>query len=322
MKKLVICLVFLAWCSMKELVAQPSTVTDIDGNVYHMVTIGTQVWMVENLSNTRYNDGTAVPLVMDSLAWWNLNTPVYCWYNNDSSTYKNTYGALYNWYAVNTGKLAPKGWHIPKDSEWTILSTYLGGDRIAGGKMNETGVTHWTDPNDGATNSSGFTGLPGGYRHNFGTFLFAGDYGHWWSSTEDNAPYAWSRHLDYGTAKLYRDSIYSWSYALSVRCVRDEMASDVDNKNSQLPNDFSLSQNYPNPFNPSTNISFSIPARCFVSLKVFDFLGREVATILSEELTPGNYTRQWNAGELPSGAYTYRLQGGLFSDTKKLVLFR
>jgi len=111
----------------------PSTVTDIDGNVYHIVAIGTQVWMAENLKTTKYNDGTFIPLVTDSTAWGNLSTPGYCWYNNDAATYKNTYGALYNWFTVNTGKLSPKGWHIPSDTEWETLITYLGGESLAGG---------------------------------------------------------------------------------------------------------------------------------------------------------------------------------------------
>ena len=120
--------------------ANSNTVTDIDGNAYHTVAIGTQVWMVENLKTTRYNDGTAIPLVTDSAVWGNLtSTPGYCWYNNDMSMYKNLYGALYNWYAVSTEKLAPEGWHVPTNSEWGVLINYLGGDTSAGGAMKETG---------------------------------------------------------------------------------------------------------------------------------------------------------------------------------------
>ena len=118
---------------LSNIVTATPNVVDIDGNVYHTVTIGTQVWMVENLKTTRYNDGTAIPLVTDGTAWAALTTPGYCWYNNDSATYKNTYGALYNWYAVNTGKLAPTGWHVPTDSEWTVLTTYLGGESLQAG---------------------------------------------------------------------------------------------------------------------------------------------------------------------------------------------
>ena len=116
-------IIMLVSCSKKD---DPNntvnTVTDKDDNVYHTVTIGTQTWMAENLKTTKYNDGTAIPLVTDSTAWTSLLTPAYCWYNYDATTYKNTYGALYNWYAVNTGKLAPIGWHVATDAEWTTLT--------------------------------------------------------------------------------------------------------------------------------------------------------------------------------------------------------
>ncbi len=149
-----------------------STVTDIDGNIYHTVTIGTQVWMVENLKVTKYNDGNVIPYVTDSVSWGKLQTPAYCFYNNDIKN-KTIYGALYNWYSVNTGKLAPNGWHVAKDSEWKTLITFLGDpsnnalfgeDSIAGGKMMEIGTSHWIGLNSGANNSSGFTALPGGGR--------------------------------------------------------------------------------------------------------------------------------------------------------------
>ena len=221
MKKLIVCLLLLAGCSKNENPVNPNsaTVTDIDGNVYHTVTIGTQVWMVENLKTTKYNDGTVIPLVADSVAWINLTMSGYCWYH-DSITYKEPYGALYNWYAVRTGKLAPKGWHIPTDSEWTILTTYLGGDSIAGGNMKEAGLTHWNSPNTGATNSSGFTALPGGGRNLDGIFNSMVGYGGWWTSTEFSATDAWNRSLSSYKAVVYRCN-YSKKDGFSVRCVRD-----------------------------------------------------------------------------------------------------
>ncbi|MBA7527477.1 hypothetical protein ES705_19653 [subsurface metagenome] len=176
--------------------------------------------MAENLKTTKYNDGTAIPLVTNSTEWDNLTTPGYCWYNNDEASYKNTYGALYNWYTVNTGKLCPTGWHVPTDSEWTILTDYLGGYSVAGGKLKETGTTHWNSPNTGATNESGFTALPGGYRTNSGAFNNVGSNGNWWSSTESSSTYAWHRSMNYSSSNVYRD--YSGkSYGFSVRCVRD-----------------------------------------------------------------------------------------------------
>ncbi|MCB9001260.1 MAG: fibrobacter succinogenes major paralogous domain-containing protein [Bacteroidales bacterium] len=159
------------------------TVTDIDGNTYITVTIGNQVWMAENLKTTHYNDGTAIPNVTDGNEWAALTTGAYCWYSN-ATAYKDTYGALYNWYAVNTGKLAPTGWHVATDAEWTTLTTYLGGESVAGGKLKETDTTHWASPNTGATNETGFTALPGGYRGRGGAFGGIGGYGYWWSATE------------------------------------------------------------------------------------------------------------------------------------------
>lgn len=198
-----------------------NTVTDIDGNIYHTVTIGTQVWMVENLKTTKYNDGTSIPNVTtDNTVWTNLLTPGYCWYNNDETTYKSTYGALYNWYTVNTGKLAPLGWHVPTDTEWTTLTTYLGGGSIAGGKLKETGTSHWSSPNTGATNETGFTAIPVGGRGNYGAFGSIGYDGNWWSSAEGSAGNAWSWYLVYNLSNVARFN-YLKSCGFSVRCVRD-----------------------------------------------------------------------------------------------------
>jgi len=195
------------------------TMTDIDGNTYKTVTIGTQTWMAENLKVTKYNDGTAIPNVTDETAWSSLTTGAYCNYNNDPST-AATYGRLYNWYAVNTGKLCPTGWHVPTDAEWETLREYLGGYEVAGGKLKETGTTHWNSPNEGATNASGFTALPGGGRYNDGTFDYIGDNGIWWSSTEGSTSYALGWYLNYNNYNLtYNNS--SKVDGFSVRCVRD-----------------------------------------------------------------------------------------------------
>jgi uncharacterized protein (TIGR02145 family) len=198
----------------------PSTVTDIDGNVYNIVTIGTQVWIVENLKTTRYNDGSPIPLVTDSATWSNLTTPGYCWYNNDAAN-KSTYGALYNWFTINTGKLAPIGWHVPTDTEWKTLTTFLGNENIAGGKLKETGLIHWRSPNLGATNESGFTALPGGHRDINGTFSSIGDDGYWWSSTEyGTTGKVWYRNMNYNYAGVV-SVINNKINGHSVRCLKD-----------------------------------------------------------------------------------------------------
>jgi len=222
-------LIFTTSCvkSNDEITPPPietSTITDIDGNVYKTVKIGTQWWMAENLKTTRYNDGSAIPLVTDASVWKYLSTPGYCWHNNDT-TRKNPYGALYNFYVVNTGKLAPTGWHMPTDAEWTILTTYLGGDNVAAGKMKSTGTIEaftglWHHPNTGATNESGFTAVPAGGRFYDGSFVLNGYYSRWWSSSESITSYAWSRLLTYGSWDVYRYDDDK-NYGLSVRCVRD-----------------------------------------------------------------------------------------------------
>lgn len=199
------------------------TMTDQDGNVYKTVTIGTQTWMAENLRTTVYNDGTAIPMVTDNTAWDNLSTEAYCNYNNTSNTDTiATFGRLYNWYAVNSGKLAPKGWHVPTDAEWTQLTTYLGGESVAGGKLKETGTTHWISPNTGATNETGFTALPGGGRGQDGAFGNVGYSGTWWSATGSGsgATYAWHRTMTNDLSDVLRPVNYL-KFGFPVRCVKD-----------------------------------------------------------------------------------------------------
>ena len=137
----------------------------------------------------KYNDGTSIPLVLPDYTSYNETMPGYRWYKNDAAN-KSIYGALYNWYAVNTGKLCSSGWHIPTDAEWTTLIDFLGGEGVAGGKLKETGITHWKSPNIGATNSSGFSALPGGERFYDDNFFYIMNKGFWWSSTMDSQIYA------------------------------------------------------------------------------------------------------------------------------------
>jgi uncharacterized protein (TIGR02145 family) len=203
-------------------IAQESTVTvkDIDGNVYKTVTIGKQVWMAENLKTTKYKDGTPIPLVTEIFKWAALNTAGYCWYFNDETANKNKYGALYNWFSLNTGNLCPTGWHVPTDEEWTTLITYLGGDSVAGGKLKEAGTTHWSSPNTGATDDSGFTALPSGSRFRKVSFFFIGRFGYWWSATEYDATSAWNSSIFFTSSNVYRYSSDKQD-GYSVRCLKD-----------------------------------------------------------------------------------------------------
>jgi len=197
-------------------------VKDIDGNVYNTVTIGTQVWMVENLKTTHLNDGTPIPNAIDSLEWNNSATsytPAYCWNKNDPKN-KSIYGALYNFYSVETGKLAPKGWHVATAANWNTLTAFLGGDSIAGGKMKETGTSHWITPNTDATNTSGFTALPGGFRVGYTIFENVGYTGVWWTSTKSVTESPSGRSLISSDGIIVTGYAFS-SMGFSVRCVKD-----------------------------------------------------------------------------------------------------
>jgi uncharacterized protein (TIGR02145 family) len=196
------------------------TITDIEGNAYKTIQIGTQVWMAENLKTTKLNDGTPIPQVTDATTWDNLSSPACCWYNDEATTYNADFGALYNWYVVNTSKLCPTGWHLPTDAEWTALSTYLGGQGYAGGKLKEISTTHWLSPNTGSTNESGFTALPGGTRSISGSSDNIDIAGYWWSSTEFDSANAWYRHMNYSTSNVFRNSFHKKT-GFSVRCVKD-----------------------------------------------------------------------------------------------------
>lgn len=215
--------------SISDIIFNPNltygSVSDIEGNTYKTIKIGNQVWMAENLRTTKYNDGTTIPLIIDNTSWIGLSTPGYCWYNHDSETYKATYGALYNQYAVdalsNGGKnVCPTGWHVPTDLQWTTLTTYLGGESVAGGKLKEAGTTHWMG-NTGGTNETGFTALPGGSRTpSISAFNLVGIGGYWRSSTEFNTSNAWYRSITNNSSSVNRLS-NTKLFGFSVRCLMD-----------------------------------------------------------------------------------------------------
>jgi len=188
--------------------------------IAHDVLIDSQTWTGCNANTKFYNNGDSIPEVTDPTTWMSLTTGAWCYVNGDPST-ESTYGILYNWYAITDPRgFAPVGYHIPSDAEWTTLTDYLGGEAVAGGKMKETGLCHWRTPNAGATNTSLFTGLPGGNRNTSGTFLYIGDYGYWWSSTEDGPGSAWRRGLSYLNSPAYRASSIK-THGFSVRFIKD-----------------------------------------------------------------------------------------------------
>jgi len=201
------------------------TVTDIDGNVYHTIIIGEQICFIENLKVTHYRQGDSIPKVTDGSEWIITTKGAYSVYDKND-TNAEIYGFLYNWYAVNdTRGICPDGWHIPKDSEWQTLVDYLGGKSVAGSKMKsvgnlEQGTGLWRGPNADATNESGFTALPGGYRNQDAAFKSLSSYAYFWSSSENSSTNAWSRILSYKNGSV-ENSIIVKPAGLSIRCVKD-----------------------------------------------------------------------------------------------------
>ncbi|MEI6089180.1 MAG: fibrobacter succinogenes major paralogous domain-containing protein [bacterium] len=200
-------------------------ITQIDSiifisNTCSEIAIGTQTWMCRNLDVDHYRNGDSIPQVTNASEWANLTSGAWCYYNNDPAL-GAVYGKLYNWYAVNDSRgLAPDGWHVASNEEWKILSTYLGGDPEASGRLKEAGTRHWPSPNASATNESGFTALPGGFRVDTGSFSFIGSIGHWWSSKPHNASNALSLALfaDDSGPNLF---VGPKGSGFSVRCVKD-----------------------------------------------------------------------------------------------------
>lgn len=203
------------------------SVSDVDGNAYKTIQIGTQLWMAENLKTTRYNDGSSIPYITGSTR----ATNGYIWYNNDASSYKTVYGALYNWYAVTDSRnLCPTGWHVPTTEDWSTLTTYLGDATVAGGKMKETGITHWLNPNSGGHNESGFTALPGGWYYpkwndpdEALVFSGIGYHASWWSATSTDPSGVGANFVS--VSSNGPDLSNEWQAfkinGLSVRCVKD-----------------------------------------------------------------------------------------------------
>jgi uncharacterized protein (TIGR02145 family) len=211
---------------IKDYTGQTGTIKDVDGNIYPTIGIGSQIWMAENLKTTKYNDGTAIPLIIDEKEWEGLITPACCLYKYNPDVYKTTYGILYNSFVVSKGNLCPMGWHVPTDEEWTVLTNFLGGEDVAGGKLKEEGTVHWESfPGLVATNESKFTALGSGgyifsttlnmwefYPINQGCFL--------WSCTVYYNNDLWGRALYFDNNRI-SGYIFGESFGCSVRCVKD-----------------------------------------------------------------------------------------------------
>jgi uncharacterized protein (TIGR02145 family) len=216
-------LIFSYGCTKADVMPADNTKTDLvdkDGNVYTAVTIGTQVWMAENLKTTKYNNGD--PIETTTLDISNEIAPKYQWAYENNESYAGTYGRLYTWYtATESRNICPTGWHVPTDGEWETLKLYLGGDSIAGAKLKEAGTAHWQTPNNGTTNEVGFTALPSGYRNYLGSFVSIQVSSYLWSSSPNPTPeWSWGQRMYYNDAILLRGGYYKQSGA-SVRCLKD-----------------------------------------------------------------------------------------------------
>ncbi len=221
---------FLAACKKED--KDNTTQIDNDGNLFKSVTIGTQIWMAENLKTTKYQNSDLIATTTIDIS--SEDAPKYQWAYGGDENNVPIYGRLYTWYAISDSRnVCPKSWHIPTDAEWTTLTTYLGGQDVAGGKLKEAGLTHWQTPNSDATNESGFTALPNGYHGSvylnvngswtysyLGSFLNIGSFGMWWSSTGHEVGNAWRRGMKYNTKDVTRD-YWDKSYGFSVRCIKD-----------------------------------------------------------------------------------------------------
>lgn len=196
------------------------TLSDSSGKTLSTLSIANQVWMEEDLKVTTFNDGTPIPLISNDTVWSKLSTPGRCFYNNNASFASSKYGMLYNWSAVNSGKLCPIGWHVPSDNEWQILTNYLGSEAVAGGKMKEQGTANWKSPNTGGTNETNFGALPGGLRYPEGMFENFGKNVYWWSSTAEDTTRAWARGVSYDYGYAYRFS-GPMKDGFCVRCIKN-----------------------------------------------------------------------------------------------------
>jgi uncharacterized protein (TIGR02145 family) len=308
--KIIITFLFLCLTAFAQ-----QTVTDFDGNIYETITIGDQVWLRENLKSLHYCDGTQIPGVVA--------------YNNDDSL-GAIYGLLYTWNAAMKGStepgaqgVCPCDWHVPTDEEWTNLENYLGGSSIAGGKMKETGIEHWLSPNTGATNSSGFTGLPAGEYDayfNPNKFWLLHTAAVFWTSSQTNQLQAIERYLSHDDAVCGN---LAWHKVMkySIRCIKDSVTTEIKSE-AGLINHYELLQNYPNPFNPTTTIDYQITKPGFVSLKVFNLLGNEITTLVNEKINTGKQSVEFDATGLTSGIYYYQLFSDEFIETKKMILLK
>ncbi len=297
-----IILIFI--CLLFVMNNRAQTVTDYDGNVYSVIVIGSQAWLKENLKTTHYRNGVVIPHIPGGANWASLTSGARCYYDNDSSSYDSVYGVLYNWFTVNNSNgLCPEGWHVPTDGEWTVAENFLGGSGIAGGAMKEAGTLHWLSPNAGATNSSGFTGLPGGMLSTTYAFQYIRENGLWWTSTLQPPAYAWGRYFYYMNTGVERDPVPK-TIALSIRCIRDPGVGLNESGHSGV-------RIYPNPVKKYLSVNLAPYTKA--SFSVHDISGKSRLTGMVSNSANG-----LDLEGLAPGIYLITLTGDSWTVTEKI----
>ncbi|MCF7826857.1 MAG: T9SS type A sorting domain-containing protein [Candidatus Marinimicrobia bacterium] len=296
-------------------------VIDYDGNEYHSIAIGDQVWLQENIESLHYSDGTEIPGVVAY---------------GEVERNSRIYGRLYTWDATmrnetgeNVQGICPDGWHVPSNAEWGILEDYLGGASVAGGKLKATGTLYWSSPNMGADNSSGFSALPGGeYDGHYSPHIFQllHEYAVFWTSTEVSTDKATERYLAFDNAA---SSPYNWykSMKYSVRAIQNSGTSGLKESLQNAPHSYFLYANMPNPFNPETTIPFELKQSGHIRIEIFDIMGQSVKTLLDSKLSAGVHQLVWHGAnqhgeQMDSGVYIIVLTGREAQQTRKISLVR
>jgi uncharacterized protein (TIGR02145 family) len=302
-----------------SLMNKAQTVVDYDGNIYNTVTIGSQIWMKENLNVTHYRNGISIPNVTNTTTWKTLTSGASCDYENTPAN-SAIYGRLYNWYAAtDTNNICPLDWHIPTDSEWNIFEKFLdntvdtnaigwAGTDI-GGKLKETGFVHWYNPNTGATNISEFTALPGGYRNLYGSFMYYKNYGYWWASKPGDTVNIWRRNLNYDNSQISRANYLS-TYKVSgfsCRCIMDDVVTKTKEVNSK--NQILL---FPNPATDRITVSQNNTED--LNFCIYNILGE---CVLQNILIGAS--NNIDISFLKNGIYFIKISGADFSVQQRLI---
>jgi uncharacterized protein (TIGR02145 family) len=301
-------------CTLKA-----QTVTDYDGNVYNTITIGSQTWMKENLKVTHYRNGDTIPNVSVTNTWRYLTTGALCDFNNLPIN-SLTYGKLYNWYAATDARnTCPLGWHTATDAEWSIMTRHLDNTvdttvngwsgTVIGGKLKETGTTHWLNPNTGANDSSGFTALPGGYRNLYGDFYYLTYYGYWWSPRTIDITNVWKRNLNYDNSQIsrsYNNANYKTS-GFSIRCIQDDITTSTQSGDHRLDVEI-----FPNP--ASEWVGISVSDHKVMKLSVYNLLGK---LMFSKELQTS--LTNIDISSFDKGMYIIRISDGETCIIRKLI---